>query len=143
MDRSIHFYSMFVTCATPCIIHHYFTVTMLTSLTTICNICKGNLGRGAGSSAKYNTTNLIQHFHKHHSKEHTEFPAVEQNKRRQYDWTVNLWEREKVLIFNFSCCYKLFSHKLTTLGEPAWSVREAWHDTASINLWHYIGLEVS
>lgn len=35
-----------------------------------CNIYKANVSRDGGSTAKYNTTNLIKHPEMHHDKEH-------------------------------------------------------------------------
>ena len=39
----------------------------------VCKVCKVNVSRGGGSTAKYNTTSLIKHIQKHHAKEHAEF----------------------------------------------------------------------
>ena len=44
-----------------------------TSLTAVCYVCKVNVLRGGGSTAKYNTTNLIKHIQRDHAKEYTKF----------------------------------------------------------------------
>lgn len=41
-----------------------------TSSTATCNIGKENVARGCGSTAKYNTKNLMNHLQKHHAEEH-------------------------------------------------------------------------
>ena len=51
-----------------------------TSSTAVCNVCKVNVSRGGGSTAKYNATNLIKHIQNHHAKEHAEF--LQLNKTR-------------------------------------------------------------
>ena len=48
----------------------YFTFATPTSSTAVCNVCKVNVSRGGGSTAKYNITNLIKHIQKHHAKEY-------------------------------------------------------------------------
>ena len=58
----------------------YFTLATPTSSTAICNVCKVNVPRGGGSTAKYNTTNLIKHIQKHHAKEHGEFLQLNKTK---------------------------------------------------------------
>ena len=51
----------------------YFMLDTATSSTAVCNVSKVNVSRGGGSTAKYDTTNLIKHIQKHHAKEHTKF----------------------------------------------------------------------
>ena len=38
----------------------YFTLATPTSSSAVCNVCKVNVLSGGGSTAKYNTTNLIK-----------------------------------------------------------------------------------
>lgn len=40
----------------------FFRLSMPTSFTATCNICKANVSRGGGSTAKSNTTNIIKHL---------------------------------------------------------------------------------
>lgn len=40
------------------------------SSTATCDIYKANVSRDGGSTAKYNTTNLIKHPEKHHDEEY-------------------------------------------------------------------------
>lgn len=59
----------------------YTTLATPRSSMATCNICKANVSRGAGSTAKYNTTNF-NHFQKRHAKEHDDshhsFPHSEE-----------------------------------------------------------------
>ena len=48
----------------------YFTLATAASSTASCNVCKGNVARVGGSTAKYKTTNLFKHLQMHHAKEH-------------------------------------------------------------------------
>ena len=52
----------------------------LISLTAVCNVCKVNVSRGGGSTAKYKPTNLIKHIQQHHAKEHAEFLQLHKTK---------------------------------------------------------------
>lgn len=51
----------------------YFTVETPQSKTATCNVCKAVVPRGGTSVATFNTTNVIKHLKKHHSREHADF----------------------------------------------------------------------
>ncbi|KAL6463619.1 hypothetical protein MHYP_G00280100 [Metynnis hypsauchen] len=61
----------------------HFTLDTPTSLTATCNICKTNVARGGGSTARYNTTNLIRHLQNYHAKEHGEFLTLTLQSKKQ------------------------------------------------------------
>ncbi|KAI2645091.1 Zinc finger BED domain-containing protein 4 [Labeo rohita] len=58
----------------------YFTLAAPTCSTAVCSVCKGNVSRGGGKTATFNTTNLIKHLQKHHAKEHAEFLQLNKTK---------------------------------------------------------------
>ncbi|KAI2655629.1 Zinc finger BED domain-containing protein 4 [Labeo rohita] len=58
----------------------YFMLAAPTCSTAVCNVCKGNVLRGGGKTATFNTTNLIKHLQKHHAKEHAKFLQLNKTK---------------------------------------------------------------
>ena len=62
------------------VVWRYFTLATPTSLMAVCNVCKVNVSKVGGSTAKYNTASLIKHIQKHHAKEHAEFLQLNKTK---------------------------------------------------------------
>lgn len=52
-----------------------------TSSTAACNICNRNVPRCGDTTKNYNTTNLIKHLQRFHSKEHAEFIELKKQSR--------------------------------------------------------------
>lgn len=59
----------------------YFMLARPTSSTAACNICNCNVPRGGDKTKNYNTTNLIKHLQRIHSKEHAEFIELRKQSR--------------------------------------------------------------
>ena len=59
----------------------YFKLaTPATSSTAVYNVCKVNVSRAGGSTAKYNSTYLIKQIQKHHNQEHAKFLQLNKTK---------------------------------------------------------------